>query len=361
VTIEEIAAQVQRNCRISDARAWGYYSICGLLLRLRELYKWEHGLEPWALAEKDLVMSWIGDREKEWEDLEDADLKPLEAAGKQFDPLDTTGVNALVEPLGFHYGAGYGMGYKPLFVLGRMDSRTSEDGVVIFVLGKELVRDLSPVPAMNRDGVVIARKDPMKWFLWHHLEDAGMKKDSSLAALAVAQDGRDLDTLLTDPSTAEEYFGELAERETAVAVHHEIGEIQEERRLEGAWDQAFSRSCGKKTELLARGLKDALADTGRGGRLAHIIGQRSAASLGLYAAFSEGLHRGLFPELGKVFLGLVDDGDWERVEAAREAAHRRLRGFTDPLFRLFDQDLAAEEAVRLADELEEKMLGRASG
>ena len=358
MTIGEIATQVQRNCRISDARAWGYYSICGLLLRLRELYKWEQGLAPWSLAEKDLVMSWIGAREKEWESLEDAELMPLEAAGKHLDPFDTAGVNALVEPLGFHYGAGYGMGYKPLFVLGKMEDRTSGDGAEVFVLGEELVRDLSPVPAMNRDNTVIARKDPMKWFLWHHLEEAGLKKDSSLAAAAVAQDGRDLGTLLSDPAAAEEYFGDLTERETAVAIHHELGEIEEERRLGGEWNQALSRSCGKKAELLARGIKDALADTGRGGRLAYITAQRSAASLGLFASFSDGLHRRLLPELGGIFLQLVENGDWDRVEAAREAAHSRLRRFVDPLFGLFDKALAPEEAIRLADALEEKIMGR---
>lgn len=361
VTIGELATQVKHNCRISDARAWGYYSVCGLLLRLRELYKWEHGLEPWSLVEKDLVMTWIGEREQEWEDLEEEELRPLEAGGKNFDPFDTDGVNAVVEPLGYHYGAGYGMGYKPLFVLGKMERRSSEDGVDVFVIGKELVRDLSPVPAMNRDNVVLARRDPMKWFIWHHLEEAGLKKDASLAATAVAQDGRDLETLLSDPAAAEEYFGKLTERETAVAVHHELGEIGEERRLGGAWSRALSRSCGKKAELLARGVKDVLADTAPGGRLAYIVGERSAASLGLFASFSDGLHKRLLPELGDVFRQLAEDGDWSRVEKWRGIAHRRLREFEEPLFALFEEGLPSEEANRRADALEGKIWGKNGG
>ena len=357
MTIEEIAAQVQRNCRISDARSWGYYSICGLLLRLRELFKWEQGLEPWSTVEKEAVMSWIGEREAEWEVLEDSELEPIRVGDTAFDPFDTEGVNALVEPLGFHYGAGHGMGHKPLFVLGKTLSHTSEDGAEIFLIGKELVRDLSPVPAMNRDGVVIARRDPMKWYLWNRLEDAGMKKDSSLAALAVAQDGRELESLLSDPSAAEAYFDALAERETDVAVHHELGEIREEERMAGAWGRALVHSCGKKEELLARGLKDVLADTGEGGRLAHIISRRSAASLGLYAAFSEGLHKKLFPGLGEVFRGLVEDGDWEKVEGGRLAAHERLRTFVDPMLSLSDEKLTAEERTKCADALEDRLMG----
>jgi hypothetical protein len=357
VRIDEIVTQVDRNCRISDARSWGYYSVCGLLLRLRELFKWEQGLEPWSTVDKEAVMSWIGERETEWEALEDEELRPIRIGETAFDPFDTEGINSLLDTGGFHYGAGHGMGHKPLFVLGETLSHTPDGGAEIFIIGKELVRDLSPVPAMNRDGVIIARRDPMKWYLWNRLEDAGMKKDSSLAALAVAQDDRELESLLSDPSSAAEYFEALAERETDVAVHHELGEIAEERRMDGAWSRALGRSCGKKEELLARGLKDVLADTGEGGRLAYIISRRSAASLGLYAAFSEGLHRKLFPGLGKAFQGLVEDGSWERVEEARLAAHERLRTFVDPMFSLFDEKLTAEERSKCADNLEDKLMG----
>ncbi len=356
IDIGDIAGQVDRNCRISDARSWGYYSICGLLLRLRELFKWEQGLEPWATVDKEAVMSWIGEREIEWEALEDDELQPIRIGETAFDPFDTEGINSLLDAGGFHYGAGHGMGHKPLFVLGKTLSHTSEDGAEIFIIGKELVRDLSPVPAMNRDGVIIARRDPMKWHLWNRLEDAGMKKDSSLAALAVAQDGRELESLLSDPASAEAYFDALTERETDVAVHHELGEIREEERMGGAWSRALGHSCGKKEELLARGLKDVLADTGEGGRLAHIISRRSAASLGLYAAFSEGLHRKLFPGLGKVFQGLAEDGNWEKVEEARLAAHERLRTFVDPMLALSDEKLTAEERTKCADALEDRLM-----
>lgn len=358
---EAVVSQIQRNCRISDARFWGYYSICGLLLRLRELYKWENGFEPWSPVEKDAVMSWIGEREREWEGLEEAGFEPIRTAGRTVDPFDTDAMNSLIEPRGLHYGAGHGLGFKPLFVLGEIDSRTRENGVEVFVLGRELVRDLSPVPAMNRDGVVIARKDPMKWFLWHHLEEAGMKKEASLAAAAVARDGRSLGSLLAEPSEAEEYFRELVERETAVAVHHELGEIEEEQRLGGAWDRALSRSCGKKAELLARGIKDALADTSDRGRLAWIIGRRSAASLGLFASFSQGMHRQLLPELEDLFLQLVEDGDWGRVEAGRETANRRLRELVPRMLALFEKGISPEEAARRADALEDGIMGKNGG
>ena len=44
--ISDLQRQVQKNCDISDARHAGVYSLCGLLLRMRDLYKWEHRMVP---------------------------------------------------------------------------------------------------------------------------------------------------------------------------------------------------------------------------------------------------------------------------------------------------------------------------
>ena len=355
--INDLTARVARNCRISDARSWGYHSICGLLLRLRELYKWEHGLEPWDRPGTEEVMAWIGPIESLWEDLEKAELEELEIGGQRIDPFDAEAVNGHVVPLGCYYAAGHGMAMKPLFVLGELAGRREVDGSEVVTLGRELVRDLSPTPAMNRDGRIIARSEAMKWFLWVWLEEAGAKKDPNLAALALGREGVELAAVLADPAPHREYLENLAGRELEAVVHHELGEVGEERRLGGRWGDTFSRSCGTKGELLARGLKDVLADTGDGGRLAWIVEREATVSLGLYAAFNEGLRRQLFPDPGDLFLHLLEDGDWSRVEEARQAAHRRLRQFVDPLLGLFEGGLSQDEIARGADALEEKMLG----
>ena len=33
-----------------------HFSLCGMLLRLRQLYKWEHGLAPWREPEVPAVL-----------------------------------------------------------------------------------------------------------------------------------------------------------------------------------------------------------------------------------------------------------------------------------------------------------------
>ena len=50
---------VRYNCNVSDARHAGSYSICGLALRLRDLYKWENELDPWIEKDAAQVLDWI--------------------------------------------------------------------------------------------------------------------------------------------------------------------------------------------------------------------------------------------------------------------------------------------------------------
>ena len=58
IDIDSLARQVLRNCHISDARHAGTYSICGLALRLRDLYKWEMALPPWIEKDSSELLDW---------------------------------------------------------------------------------------------------------------------------------------------------------------------------------------------------------------------------------------------------------------------------------------------------------------
>jgi hypothetical protein len=44
--MEQLLKTIKLNCHISDARYWGYFSICGLLMRMLDLYRSENGLKP---------------------------------------------------------------------------------------------------------------------------------------------------------------------------------------------------------------------------------------------------------------------------------------------------------------------------
>ncbi|MBA4358424.1 MAG: hypothetical protein C0405_11955, partial [Desulfovibrio sp.] len=129
--LEQLAPQVLANCRRSDAETAGRFSLCGLLLRLRNLYKWEQGLPPWREEESAVMLDWVAAREELWSELGGEEPRPLVLEGRQYDPFDTLGLNALLEPQGLVYGAGRAGGLVPVFFLGRLARREAVDGLTV--------------------------------------------------------------------------------------------------------------------------------------------------------------------------------------------------------------------------------------
>ena len=119
--IDDITDQVLENCDVADAQHAGLYSICGLALRLRDLYKWENRLDPWIENDPSEVLKWIGDKEETWEKLIEKDFNDIILLGHRFDPFDVKGINAILEPHGYIYGGGYARSLKPSFFLAAIE------------------------------------------------------------------------------------------------------------------------------------------------------------------------------------------------------------------------------------------------
>jgi hypothetical protein len=351
---DALAAQISRNCLIADARRWGHFSLCGLLLRLRELYKREAGLEPWARVETAAVLPWVGEREAAWAGLEEAPLEPLRVCGREIDPLDEDGVNALLAPAGWLYVAGHGPGGHPLFVLGEIEERRDLEGVELFVLGRELAHDLVPVPAMCRPGRIVARRGSALGHLWATLEEAAGAREPGAAADALAEAGASLAEVVADPAAHAGLLGELADRQVEAAVCHELGELAEDRRGGGRWQALVLRTSGTRAELLARALKDALADAGDGGLLQSLIARRDRVPLALRASSGLWLVKKILPEARAIW-DAARAGGWDEAEALRRAAAARLERHRERLFALFDDDPPHAEAARRAEALEKEM------
>ncbi|MGD9332864.1 MAG: hypothetical protein PVJ53_16240, partial [Desulfobacterales bacterium] len=161
--------QVRRNCLISDARFAGLYSVCGLAMRLRDLYKWEHSLPPFEEHEASRVLAWIGEKEDQWEKLLKAEFSDLVIDGAPIDPFDTETVNRLIEPQGLFYAAGYAHRLKPSFVLAAIESRTTVNGHPVVILKKELARDLLTLPALTQSNTVVIRNSAVALYVWDQM------------------------------------------------------------------------------------------------------------------------------------------------------------------------------------------------
>ena len=106
---------VRHNCDVSDARDNGIYSICTLVLKLRNLYKWENCMEPWQEPDSPVLLDWIAAKEDFWEDMHDKPFMPLPVRSRTVDPFQLPEINAHLSSDGFVYGAGYGRSMKAVF------------------------------------------------------------------------------------------------------------------------------------------------------------------------------------------------------------------------------------------------------
>lgn len=345
--LPEFIRLVRWNCRLASAGGAYHYSLCGLLLRLRQLYKWEHGMQPWQEPDPDAVLAWVAEQEKVWESLEDAPWQNLAWGEATFEPQDVDGVNALLLPLGLAYGAGLSRGMKPTFFLGELAEVRREGELTILILAKELARDLDGTPALCQGSLIYARHEAMGFYVWDRLADP-VQQSNEFLKIALAGHGLKLKSLLRDPGAHEAQFRDLLAAELEAAIHHEIGEAREPS-LRQALPLVLASFPQTRVEHWARGLKDALAEANEWGRLSYLIKNRNLPSLALMLAWRPGLYSLLMPELEPACRRVADNGEWQALEEARVQVLSRLRRTAAGLTEL----MAARESTMAPDTLKE--------
>ncbi len=330
LNIKEIVNQVTENCNVSDARHSGLFSICGLALRLRDLYKWENELNPWVEKDSSQILDWIDEKEQLWERIAENDLVNLTISGTTYDPFETEEINEKLIPDGLFYGAGFAQGMKPTFFLAKIDEKRKVDGKTVYILGKELARDLLTLPAMHQDGAIIMRKKTALVFFWDQMMFVNR---SGRFALEFALDKCGIGQ--SDTEALKKGLDAIFPHQELIYIHHEVGEMTGEVFDRQIWREIVAEYQQTPGELLARAVKDLLADTGETGTLRFIVRHQKTASLGLYVAFLEGLSKALFPELRSAFYRFVETGDWEVIEKAVDKGYETARGHAEQMMEIY--------------------------
>jgi hypothetical protein len=258
-----LIGQVTANCELANSLQAGSFSLCGLLLRLRLLYKWQHDLPPWREPEPEAVLAWIADQESVWDAREGEPLQELRVNGLSLDPFEVEQVNAFLEPEGLAYGAGFGRGLAPTFFLAELVEVRREDDLTILVLDGELARDLAGNPAMRQGSLIYARRQSLAYYLWDHLADPTQQRNRFLKAGWIDKRGL-TPGLLRDPESHQEVWRHLVSGELEAVIRHEIGEARE-TSLAQALPAILELFPQTPLEHWIRALKDALADTARPG------------------------------------------------------------------------------------------------
>jgi len=353
LNIDDITRQVLRNCDISDAYHAGMFSICGLALRLRDLYKWEMGLPAWQESDSADVLEWIESKENKWESYPENGFEELTIDGIAFDPFDTVGINAILEPHKIFYGAGYARSLKPTFFLADIAGKTSLSGSMIYTLGRELARDLLTIPALTQDDCVILRQESARLFIW---DSIFYIKKSARPALKFALDCCGLKD--HQPKAIQPHLTTILAALRETYIYHEIGELQDTDFDRDTWREVIAAYQYSPVEYLARAVKDLLADTNDFGTLRYIVKERKTSALAFYAAFLDGLAKEFFPELLASFQNFTQTEDWGSIDQAVASGYSTAKKHAALMTDLYQEGVRKNDKKWAESEIQKQLLGK---
>jgi hypothetical protein len=343
---EPLINDIKFNCDVSDAKYWGFYSVCGLLMRYRDLYRSEMGLKPWSAIDRTEIAAWIEKKENRWPELEQQDFRRLRLGDKTFLPFDVAEINSVLNEQGLVYGAGYGMYMKPSFFLAELRTIRRISGLTVYTSGRELVRDLFTSPGMLQERTIFLRLEPLTVLLLYKHSELNTRHSPALED-AFSQYGFPQQQLMDN--TFEQRMEAAAGRYAEILLAHELAEAAEEVP---EWKEILSLAEGdRKAEHFLRAVKDLLADTSEQGPYKKIIGTRDRGALGLSIAMTEGFRKVLFPEIREAYAALARDLDWAVVERARQTGYERFRSLRDDIVRTYRKDGRRENTVGAIKEL----------
>jgi hypothetical protein len=320
---------IKFNCDVSDAQYWGYFSVCGLLMRYRDLFRSEKGLKPWAEINREEILSWISGKESRWPDLEEKGFRDLAIGGRLYSPFDLVGINHALKDQHLIYGAGYGMYMKPTFFLAELRTHHEVPGLSVYTSGTEFVRDLFTAAGMLQDKNIFLRLEPLMMLLLYKFSELNTRHVSALED-AFAQYGFQHRQIVDE--TFEKRIEKMAERYAGVVLRHEIAESREDI---SEWKDLLSEAGDRKAEHYLRAIKDLIADTSDHGPYKRIIDMRDRGALSLTIALMEGYRRVLYPDIQVAYNEFCRQGDWSAIERSRQAGYERFRSQRDAIVELY--------------------------
>jgi hypothetical protein len=139
-------------------------------------------------------------------------------------------------------------------------------------------------------------------------------------------------------------------------IYHELGEVKDRVFDRHVWQEIISVFPHTPIELLARTVKDLLADTNEYGTLRHITREQKDASLAFHVAFINGLAKELFPELREAFVEFAETGSWDSVERATSLGFNRAKAYAEKISFIFQDGKKNHDLKWVEREIGKKLL-----
>ncbi|MCP4008480.1 MAG: hypothetical protein GY726_03085 [Proteobacteria bacterium] len=305
MSIETLKQAVQFNCDLSDRESAADYSICIYLIRMREYYRWSHGIAMNEPLDQSTLMDWVSNTEARWEAIEVDGFQALEFQGVSYQAFDSEPLNRVLQPLGYTYSAGYGRFAKPVFMLAELQSFERTDRYKLTIAGRELARELSAPPAVMQSGNILIRTESVARLIWDLLEEWQWSRPDNAMARVVEYYDFEADALLALERAS------IDQRE--VLILHEIGELIAEDLLAPGWNEMLIEK-NRHRHLFARAVRDTLADCLS--TLPGLVAEDNRPGIHFYFASLTPLRKSMFPMLAKAYRQWHSSGSFADINSA---------------------------------------------
>ncbi|TCJ17192.1 hypothetical protein EZJ19_04370 [Parasulfuritortus cantonensis] len=335
--LDAIVGAIRQNCHISDAQHAGDLTLCTFLLKMRELYRWEHAIPLSREMARAEVGDWMNLRGQLWDGLEAVPYEPVPLPDGPVDPFEAARINAVLLEHGYVYSGGYGRHCKPHFFLGELLRRERRHGFDVYVTGHELARDLEAPPGMYLDRTLFIRTEALRRWLWEKYEEWRWSRKNDAMARALACYPFD-----TAPEAA---LDAMTATEMESVLLHELGEARVGAALGEAWEGLLLTVMRSRAEIMVRAVRDLYADCLS--TLPGLVERGDPAALHFFFANFVGMRRKLAPELAQAYEHWQAGGDLAGIEQAARQGLARWQAETEALLamhaELGDATVAAVE------------------
>lgn len=309
----QLVEQVQFNCDISDANHAGNYTLCIYLLKMREYFRWIHALDFEQPLDSERMSQWLREKEDIWDKVVDTDFKPINYQENEFDPFDSTAINAQIESSNLFYHAGIGQKAAQHFFIADLADQYHHEDIQISITAKEHARDLTAPPAISTTEEIIVRQESLKRMCWERYQEWHWSNLQNPMGTALSY--------YPFADSIPEALQLMVETEQDTLIHHELGEMQITRQWGEQWTAMMPGLLGSKAELLARAVRDHLADCLV--TIPRLLEIHNPASIHFYFANLTPIRKDLFPSALQAYRHWVDTSkprDLEKL-SARAALH----------------------------------------
>lgn len=317
--LEAISEQIKHNCNISDARYWGYFSPCGFLLNMQELFCHERSILPWKTPVKEDVIDWMGEKEILWDQLENEEFQDVSIGENNFYPFDAAEINKFFIDEGLFYSGGYGLLRKPTFSLSKLKERKFEGPYEIIITSGHIIRDLTPPLAFSLDNQIVLNQGLLARYLYHRFILWEGRKAKGLSDDAFSYFG-----ITKRNNSGEDVYKQIedmAEGLAPLVISHEIGEIEEGKKsIE--WKEIIMAARERIFEYNLRAIMDILADTAKNGPMNYIFNKRDKGLLLAYLVMMDEVHKKLFPGIFTAYDIFKENSDWGLIKSGIDESYK---------------------------------------